>query len=86
MAELKDPQHSSEEFRCAFRGFFIRWSIHSKPWHAGKHMQLQMVQTLSISEIVQYMKSFFLRAKLHLTYSNLKTVHLEDIITAKIDL
>lgn len=40
----------------------------------------------SVSEVVQYMKSFFLRGKTHLTYSNLQTVHLEDIITATIDL
>lgn len=45
MAELKGPQCSLEEFRRALSGFFIHQSIHSKPWHAGKHIHLQMVQT-----------------------------------------
>lgn len=40
----------------------------------------------SVSEVVQYMKSFFLRAKTHLTYCNLQTMHLANTITTTIDL
>lgn len=39
----------------------------------------------SVTEVVQYMKSFFLGAKTH-DISNLQIIHLEDIIMTTTDL